>query len=1594
VTEKQRRPRTDESSWHPLTKRVAVLAAGLLLAGGVIAPVGSAAAASAAGAVKPAAVPAHGGYKAGRYIVTLRDEPAATYDGGVKSFGATRSKAGKSLDADSAKVEAYAGYLKTEQKSVAASVGAKIVSSYTLSLNGFSGKLTADQATALSRDSRVESIQKDELLKVQNAETSTDFLKLSGSTGVWSTLGGIAKAGDGVVIADIDTGIAPENPSFAGDPLGTVAGDAPYLDGTQTVYNKGDGTQFRGECVTGEQFTASDCSTKIIGARYFVDNFGLDSIADAARGEYVSPRDGAGHGSHTASTAAGDNGVEATVEGNDMGAISGVAPAAKLAIYKVCWTGLDVGSDGCSTGDIVAAIDQAVADNVDVINFSIGGGAAETTTSASGMAFLGAAAAGIFVSASAGNDGPKASTLDNAAPWITTVAAASIPSYDATVKTGDGTTYLGGSITLPKTGTISGALVAAKTSAIAGVSSPQLCGPSTLDSAKVSGKVVLCERGTYDRVAKSAEVKRAGGIGMILVNPTNDSIDLDTHTVPTIHLNSDSYAGIRAYAATAGATVTFESGNTTGKPGIPTPQVASFSSRGPVVADGGDILKPDITAPGVAILADGPNAAGKTPTYEFMSGTSMSAPHITGLAALYLGKRPNASPSEIKSAMMTTAYNTLDAAGDEIEDPFVQGAGHVDPTSYFEPGLLYLNGMSDWKSYIQALGQIDYAVTPVDPTELNLPSISIGSLAGTETVTRTVTSTQAGTFTAQPVTMAGVDVTVNPSTMTFTAAGQTKSYTVTFDRTDAELDQYTTGYLRWKSGATVVTSPLAVQPVLLSAPKDASGSGNSGSVTIPVLGGDAQDIPVVAAGLTKGEVITGTGKIGGHASYAVTAPTGTTFMRLALNAADDDADFDLHVYTLDGFGGSYQSHVADSENADETVDVENPDIATYIVDVTFESGATDLDYTLTSYLLGGSPSVGDFTSTPDSLAMQVGKSIDVTASWTGLEPGGSYLGQVYYDGTGISTYVTVTSADRTTPAPSEGTLAAVARPDWVRQAHGLGIYGSGLVPGEAYSIYLDGASTPSVTGFASNAGNADRYTVLSEDIPLGQHSFELRADSGSVSSTFMVSPIVLTTVFALPDADYDGSPTLAMDAIFGGKGTLQFLLKDHNTGKVYIDETDDVEGNPILDSVEAVTQTVRVDPGTVDGTVWSIDENGDKTQEQSFTIAMAPRAASSIAFTKDVDDPQSVDFTFANNTDSALYPIIEYKTCAGPIVFANQGQASGEDIKVFDLRGITSVSVQLGGKTVASYANGASERCSKDALNISQPFWTTLTPSGDRAKPIKAVITNRYAAYSYGYDLRIGNGSAILTDQISFEAVPVDYTVTETGAVSERTTLLEENKAYWMTARYETLSPNKHVTAIRRVVTAPVTLADLAPEPPAKTLKVAASAGLHLRGAKITVATSGLIKAEPYTISIGGIAVKSGTASSTGAVKVAVTIPAKLTEGKHTVVVTGSTAKRTGKVSTYVITKSKKLTVTLSPKSSVQANRTLVIKVTHLAPHEKVVVMYAGHRVSASNATASATGTYRVTLASGYGWGKKAIAVRGLTKTRIGKATITVMPRR
>ena len=280
-------------------------------------------------------------------------------------------------------------------------------------------------------------------------------------------------------------------------------------------------------------------------------------------------------------------------------------------------------------------------------------------------------------------------------PWITTVAAETHDRVGVGEAVIDGVSYPGASA---GTGSATGQLV---TFGAAG-SNQRLCLLNSLTPA-AAGKIVFCERGVNARIEKSFEAQRVGAIGMILVNPpAGGSLNADLHFVPTVHLQGDRYAAIEA-AALAGKTATVSGEVLFGQPA---PFTADFSSRGPLTAGGGDLLKPDIGAPGVDVLAAVAPPGQRGREFDLFSGTSMSAPHIAGIAALFKQLHPDWSPMAIKSALMTTSTDVLSTftatAGADASalKAFAQGAGHVQPNSAADPGLVYDSDLFDWAAFM------------------------------------------------------------------------------------------------------------------------------------------------------------------------------------------------------------------------------------------------------------------------------------------------------------------------------------------------------------------------------------------------------------------------------------------------------------------------------------------------------------------------------------------------------------------------------------------------------------------------------------------------------------------------------------------------------------------------------------------------------------------------------------------------------------------------------------------------------------------------------------------------------------------------------
>ncbi|KAJ7963347.1 Subtilisin-like protease [Quillaja saponaria] len=639
--------------------------------------------------------------------------------------------------------------------------------------------------------------------------------------------------GSDLVIGVIDTGIWPERQSFNDHDLGPIP------------------AKWKGQCVTGKDFSASLCNRKLIGARYFYNGYEAANGKMNETAEYRSPRDSDGHGSHTASIAAGRYVFPASALGYAKGMASGMAPKARLAAYKVCW------NSGCYDSDILAAFDAAVADGVDIVSLSVGGVVVPYHLDAIAIGAFGASNSGVFISASAGNGGPGGLTVTNVAPWVTTVGAGTIDrDFPADVKLGNGKTIPGISI-YGGPGLTPGRLyplVYAGSEGADGYSS-SLCLEGSLDPNFVKGKFVLCDRGINSRAAKGEIVKKAGGIGMILANGVFDGEGLvaDSHVLPATAVGAANGDEIRNYISAASkshslptATIVFKGTRIGVKPA---PVVASFSARGPN-PESPEILKPDVIAPGLNILAAWPDKVGpsgipsdkRTTEFNILSGTSMACPHVSGLAALLKAAHPEWSPAAIRSALMTTAYTVDNRGGTMLDESTGNsssvldfGAGHVHPEKAMDPGLIYDLSSYD---YVDFLCNSNYTTKNIQVItrkaadcsgarkaghagNLNYPSLSIvfqqyGKHKMSTHFIRSVTNVgdpnSVYQVTIRPP--SGTAVTVEPEKLAFRRVGQRLNFLVRIQSMAIKLSpgssSVKSGSIVWSDGKHTVTSPLVV----------------------------------------------------------------------------------------------------------------------------------------------------------------------------------------------------------------------------------------------------------------------------------------------------------------------------------------------------------------------------------------------------------------------------------------------------------------------------------------------------------------------------------------------------------------------------------------------------------------------------------------------------------------------------------------------------------------------------------------------------------------------------------------------------------------
>lgn len=944
------------------------------------------------------------------YIVQMIDPPVAGYTGGRPGLSATAPGRGQKINPADPDVVRYAGYLDSRHDEVVSRVGARKLYGYRYAFNGFTAALTRAQVAAVKASPGVIAVEETREIPMDTATTPAFLGLTQAGTGLWAR--GIK--GENVIIGILDSGIWPESQSFS-----DRTGVGPNGQKGKLAYYQIPG--WHGKCASGgeggESFNASMCNQKLIGAQFFCEARGCDTVLPH---EFLSPRDFNGHGTHTASTAGGNEGVVTTGAAALFGSVNGIAPRARIAAYKICW---DNGTGGCgaNTGDTVAAIDQAVIDGVDVLNFSISG----TSTNyldAVEVAFLFAARAGVFVAASAGNSGPTVSTVAHISPWLASVAAGTHSrSGTATVKLGNGAVYTGASLT-PGVGPAAIVLATASGLATADPNLVRQCfsadadGHPVLDPAKVTGKIVVCERGgaapSNARIDKSLAVKNAGGVGVVIYNVSANTINADLHSLPTVHVDHVDGAAIVTYVSSsgAGATATLSQGVVSQT--APAPDVAAFSSRGPSRAGVGDILKPDFMAPGVDIIAAvaPPGNGGKS--FDIYSGTSMSSPHVAGIGALLTEAHPDWSPAAMRSAIATTA-DALSRAG--LNLPFNTGSGHVRPNLAENPGIVYDVEYNDYLAFLKGQGLCCLANTGIpatDASDLNQPSLAIGDLPGVQKLRRTVTNVTSlpATYTATITPPAGYSVTVNPASLVIPAGGKA-SFDVTITRTTGPLNAYRFGALTWSDGVHTARSPVIVRPVAIVAPAELTGAGSSGAIAYTIKTGYAGSLSYVSRGLIPSAVFSGTvaddptdnfdtdAPAGnqGITTHDIIVPAGTSVLRVSMFDEETDGadDIDLYLYRVDADDSLTLVALSGGGTSAEQVQLANPTAATYRLFVHgWQTDGPDANYSLHAWALGTADE-GNMTVTGPGTAT-IGGTHTVNMSWSGLPTGQKYLGAILY----------------------------------------------------------------------------------------------------------------------------------------------------------------------------------------------------------------------------------------------------------------------------------------------------------------------------------------------------------------------------------------------------------------------------------------------------------------------------------------------------------------------------------------------------------------------------------------------------------------------
>jgi len=1036
------------------------------------------------------------------YIVQFRDPPALGAPGAVGprlvTHGLLAGGTGqRRFDPESSTVRNHVRALQDKQDALLRSLNLshKQLHSYRYTFNGVAVKMSPQQADALRLHKSVKNIWEDKRRRVSTVYSPGFLGLLDTDGGLRSDLG---LQGDDIIIGVIDSGITPNHPSFAD----RAVKEQPRLCRSEWGENSLLGrwlcrrfkrpgpalfdsrpAHWRGACETGANFTNEDCNKKLIGARFYNDGFLFEDGYELDENEFDSPADADGHGTHIASIAAG-NAVEADVFGRAAGRVSGIAPRARVAAYKACWLQPGAFRATCSVADLVLAIDDAVADGVDIINYSVGS-LDDSLTDPDDLALLRAAESGVLTVVATGNSGPEPYTMEapGTNPWVLSVGASSRTgsriaeglrvNKPASLAANYESKEASFTPTLAGTGPVTADLVLVDDNmAITpeGEIGTALDACSELvNTEELSGAIAYIQRGGCDFEDKIRFAQDAGAVAVVVFSNDNplqvmagDSAGIG---IPAVMIGQadgqllrDKLTEGEAVEVTLDKSIFInfaDAGNVMG----------SFSGRGPTLAGparpgqvlidsdpmdaitqydstvGSDFLKPDVVAPGVRILGgQSPSVANgfRGEDFQYLSGTSQSAPHVAGLAALIKQQHPDWTPAEIKSSLMTTArQDILKEAGGAEADPFDMGAGHVVPNNAVDPGLLYDTAIDEYDAYLckQDIARITaqecaaLMLPGLDAKDINLPSIALTELVVTDQVTRTVRNPgPAATFAVEVVAPPEVQVVVSPDSI-MVGEDSTATFTVSFTTDNAPLNEWLFGSYTWISDSHRVRSPFAVRPAAIAWPAQVNGDGTTGNASIDVRFGYNGGYDALALGLEQPCVLPDNNlddSVCTNTSPATVSEDSLDFYRfedgsrpwverLFINVdADDDLffrvslfdeltagndDLDLYVwYCLDvlcenvEFVGAGQHE----DTSDEGVDVYRPEPGTYIVDVHgFNVESIETQFCVLAWGLGRNDTGGNLTlsNTPGSATQ--GSTPAIIAGWNNLADG-LWLGGVLH----------------------------------------------------------------------------------------------------------------------------------------------------------------------------------------------------------------------------------------------------------------------------------------------------------------------------------------------------------------------------------------------------------------------------------------------------------------------------------------------------------------------------------------------------------------------------------------------------------------------